>query len=625
MFEINPGARRRTLLLAVSLAALCGAAPALGQTADGGSAPEKKAESKRPKVSDAKPTSPNTTVNLLNLMVKRKLLSEDDAQLLIKQAEDEAYVSRQASKDASSKADEAAKAATAAAAAANPPGTRHVTYVPEIVKRQLREDIKKEVMAKAEKENWASPGMYPEWAQRIHFYGDFRARYQGSFFPTGNDPSLTNFNAINTGSPYDVSNVNNAFPPTYNTNQNRNQVRLRARLGMDADLTNGFAAGLRIATGESNSPVSTNQTLGGSGSNFSKYSIWLDRAFLKYQVPNQDLVASVGRFDNPFWSPTDLVWYRELGFDGFAVQAKQEVMPNISAFGVAGAFPIFNTDLNAGTNNVSSETSKFSSHDKWLFGGQGGFAMRFDPVSEFRFGVAYYDFENVQGQASDPCIVVAASDGCSSDLSRPLFAQKGNTYSALRNIASGTWNNFGQEFQYQYFGLVQKFRPVVASASLDLGEFHPFHIVLDGEFVWNSAFDRGLTAAGTGLGATALPQIPGVALNNRAGTADGSIGPFNGGDMGWMARVTVGNREIKHFADWNVHVGYKYLESDATVDAFADSDFGLGGTNLKGYFLGGNVGLSENVWASLRWMSANNIAGSPYAVDVLLVDLNAKF
>ncbi|MFH0303572.1 putative porin, partial [Bradyrhizobium sp. 31Argb] len=36
-------------------------------------------------------------------------------------------------------------------------------------------------------------------------------------------------------------------------------------------------------------------------------------------------------------------------------------------------------------------------------------------------------------------------------------------------------------------------------------------------------------------------------------------------------------------------------------------------------------GLSENVWASMRWLSANNIAGSPYAVDVLLVDLNAKF
>ena len=68
-----------------------------------------------------------------------------------------------------------------------PPGTRHVTYVPEVVKRQLREEIKQEVMAKAQKENWASPGTYPEWAQRIRFYGDARVRYQGNYFPTGND------------------------------------------------------------------------------------------------------------------------------------------------------------------------------------------------------------------------------------------------------------------------------------------------------------------------------------------------------------------------------------------------------------------------------------------------------
>jgi hypothetical protein len=138
------------------------------------------------------------------------------------------------------------------------------------------------------------------------------------------------------------------------------------------------------------------------------------------------------------------------------------------------------------------------------------------------------------------------------------------------------------------------------------------HIVLDGEYIWNSAFDRKLMNADT-------------TINNRAGTPDGSTGPYNGGNQGWLARVTVGNKDIKHRWDWNVHAGYKYLESDATVDAFVDSDFGLGGTNLKGYFVGGTVGLSETVWTGLRWMSANNIAGVPYAVDVVQVDLNARF
>ena len=143
--------------------------------------------------------------------------------------------------------------------------------------------------------------------------------------------------------------------------------------------------------------------------------------------------------------------------------------------------------------------------------------------------------------------------------------------------------------------------------------------MLDGEYVNNTAFSRSTM--------NAAAATYGVLMNNRGPSPDGgnTPGPFNGGNQGWLGRVTVGDREIKHLWDWNVHAGYKYLESDATIDAFADSDFGLGGTNLKGYFVGGNIGLGENVWASLRWMSANSIAGSPYAVDVLQVDLNAKF
>jgi hypothetical protein len=614
MFKTNPKAHRRVLPLAVSLCALLCAAPALAQgAADQGDAPVKKGESKKPAVSQAKPTAPNMAINLVNLMVKRGLLKEDEAQALIKQADDEAYVSRQVAKDATAKADEAAKAAASAASAANPPGTRHVTYVPEIVKRQLREEIKNEVMAKAQKENWASPGTYPEWAQRIHFYGDIRARYQGNFFPSGNGP-LENFNAINTGSPFlqDV-NVNPYYPPSYNTTQNRNQARLRARLGVDADLSNGFSAGLRIATGENSSPVSTNQTFGNNGGDFSKYAIWLDRAFIKYQAWDQDLALSVGRFDNPFWSSTDLVWYNEIGLDGVAIQAKHNISKDVTPFLVAGAFPIYNTDLNAGINLDTDGTGmpvKSSSQDKWLFGGQAGFETKLRSESSFRFAVAFYDFTNVQGQLSSQCLVTSASDICDTDLLRPSFAQKGNTYMQLRNIPQFAGSQALSDFQF--YGLASEYRPLVVSSRLDLGDFNPTHIVLDGEYVWNTAFDRNL-----------LNQI---AINNRGpDVASGVPGAFNGGDMGWLARVTVGDKQIKHLGDWNVHAGYKYLESDAAIDAFVDSDFGLGGTNLKGYFVGGNYGLSDNVWMTARWMSATGIAGLPYAVDVLQVDLNAKF
>ncbi|BAM92497.1 hypothetical protein S58_65240 [Bradyrhizobium oligotrophicum S58] len=615
MFETLPNARRCALLIAASVAALGCAAPAFGQATGQAAASESRGGASKPRLSDAKPTSPNATINLVHLLVKQGVLTEEQAAGLIKQADDEAYIARQAAKNASTRAEEAAKAANAAAAATEPNGTRHVTYVPEVVKRQLREDIKREVMAKAEQENWASPGKYPEWAQRIRFYGDIRLRHEGDYFPSGNGP-LQSYNAINTGSPFLEGNgtvPNPYFPPTYNTSQNRDRFRFRARLGMDADIYEGFTAGLRIATGESGSPVSTNQSLGASsnGGNFSKYSLWLDRAYLKYQAWDDGLVLSGGRFDNPFWSPTDLVWYKDLGFDGFAVQAKYRVADGFKPFAVAGAFPIYNTDLNAGLNTFDPSISapiKLRSANKWLFGGQLGFGAKVADDANLRVAVAYYDFENVQGRLSSVCQVVGTADSCDTDMLRPSFAQKGNTYMGLRSfqVISTGWAD------YQYYGLASQFRPVVATGQVDLATFHPVHVVLDGEYIWNSAFNRSAVAA--------------VAVNNFGSSpAAGAPAPYVGGSTGWLARLTVGYNEIKKLGDWNVHAGYKYLQSDATIDAFVDSDFGLGGTNLKGYFIGGNVGISDNVWASLRWMSANSIAGVPYAVDVVQVDLNARF
>src|SRR5262249_48228365 len=170
--------------------------------------------------------------------------------------------------------------------------------------------------------------------------------------------------------------------------------------------------------------------------------------------------------------------------------------------------------------------------------------------------------------------------------------------------------------EFQYFGLASPFRNVVLSSRLDLGYFDPYHVILDGEYVRNVAWNRAAVAA-----RAATNMLP-------AGSATvGDTFPhvYVGGNQGWLARVTVGQRELKQLWDWNFHVGYKWLESDAVIDAFTDSDFGLGGTNLKGYFAGFNLGLGSNVWASARWMSANQIAGAPYGVDVFQVDLNGRF
>jgi len=90
-------------------------------------------------------------------------------------------------------------------------------------------------------------------------------------------------------------------------------------------------------------------------------------------------------------------------------------------------------------------------------------------------------------------------------------------------------------------------------------------------------------------------------------------------------KLTVGHPEIKKLRDWNLSFEYKYLESDSVVDAFTDADFHLGGTNAKGYVVIGNLGLGHNLWLQPRWFSTTEVSGPPLAIDVLELDLNAKF
>jgi hypothetical protein len=74
-----------------------------------------------------------------------------------------------------------------------------------------------------------------------------------------------------------------------------------------------------------------------------------------------------------------------------------------------------------------------------------------------------------------------------------------------------------------------------------------------------------------------------------------------------------------------VFFGYKRVERDAVLDAFTDSDLHGGGTDAKGYTLGGSWGLGRNTTLTGRWLSADSISGAPLALDTLQVDLLLRF
>ncbi len=546
-----------------------------------------------PAVAPAAPTS-NVTVNLINRLVDKKVLTREEADEMIKQAEADAIAVQQSA------------AAQADIAALPPPPSEdemRVTYIPEVVKNNMRDQIKQELMAAAREEKW-SEKKYPDWTERFRPFGDIRLRFQGDYFPSGNDATgaFPNFNAINTGSPYDVSPSNPNFAPQYNVNEDRERTRLRARFGTDIMLGNGFNSGIRIATGDSNSPTSTNQTLGGSGGNFSKYAVWLDRAFLSYDAgpgDGQELTFLAGRFDNPFFS-TDMQWDNDLGFDGLAVRGKVRINDQASTFFTAGYFPVYNTDFNFASN----QPSKFPSTDKWLAGAQIGVDWKIDEDWKTKFSIAYYTYDKIQGKVSDPFVPLSANDAGNTDTTRPSFAQRGNTYIALRDIVPDSANDFGNINQYQYFGLASEFENLTLTGKLEYDGYDPVTLALVGEVTKNLAFDV-----------------------NEA-TAIGNRGPdnvYDGGDLAWYTAFQVGMPALEKFGDWQAAVGYRYVESDAVVDAFTDSDFGGGGTNVQGFTIGGSMALSPLVRIALTWLSSNEIAGPPLSSDTLQFDINAKF
>ncbi len=547
----------------------------------------------------AAPAAPSTnaTVNLIAALVRKGVLTQAEALDLIAQAERDAIAAQ-------------AQTQTPAPPPVDPSGYR-VTYIPEVVRREMRDEIQQELMAQAREENWGQVNS-PDWTSRIVPFADLRVRSENLFFDDLNDNSgaFPNFNAINRGAPFDTT--GNVFSPQYNVDQDRHRARVRARGGAEILLGNGFNSGFRIATGDSNSPTSTNQTLGAQGGNFSKFDIWLDRAFLSYDAgpgEGEELVFLAGRFDNPFLS-TEVQWDDDIGFDGLAVRGRACLREGIHLFGAAGLFPIFNTDLNFATN----QPSKFESEDKWLYGAQLGIDWKISDEWSAKFGVSYYDFNNIEGRLSSPFVPLSSSDAGDTDATRPGFAQRGNTYFPIRNIIPTAANNFGTTNQLQYYGLATPFRNVTATGQINYDGFDVYRLSGIAEVTKNVAYDQSALNAN--------------AVNNRGADPDGAgplIGDYEGGDMAWNIAMKFGKPKLETFGDWMVFAGYRHVESDSVVDGFTDSDFGGGGTNVRGFHLGGSFALSPHVRTGIRWMSSNEIAGPPLKNDTLQIDLNASF
>ncbi len=515
----------------------------------------------------------NTTNELIDTLVKEGIISEEKANALMTNAEQKADVElkRQEKKQATPEK-----------------GVVRIPYVPDFVREEIRqqvraelhEDVVADVMAQAKNERWGMPDALPGWTRRFKFKGDFRLRYQGDFFSPDNHPQgYFDWQKANEKGGLNKLYGKNKY---INTVDDVNRLRIRMRLGIDATITNNFKAGLRLATGNPNDPVSTNQTLGQYGTG---YGISIDQAYLKYDYFNLDGYPSMtlwgGRIPNP-WFSTDLVYDDDLNFEGLASQFK---------FGLDGGDDLFEQDermrslfLTLGVFPLQ-QSSRYT--DKWIIGGQFGTDIKFEDQSRFRIAVAYYDYRNVQA-------VVNSYGSRETDWSAPEFMQKGNTLAVISN-------DVGQDdTTVRLVGLASDFNILNFTTEYDYTGFAPIHLIVTADYAKNLGFDQ--------------QEVNDLAVD----TVDEQT-------TAYRAKFTLGWPIVSKFGDWQAFFGWRYIERDAVLDAFTDSDFHLGGTDAKGWVVGGKYGLTENTWMRARWLSSDEISGPLLGIDILQVDLNAKF
>ncbi|MFY7864416.1 putative porin [Roseateles sp.] len=564
-----------------------------------------------------------TTSALIDALVSQGLLSREKADALIKQAQASAQASRPASSGNTWGAPLASGAA-AGGAAAGVANTVRVPYVSETLRQQIREEIKNDVLLVAREERWADARVVPEWVRGVSVDGDVRVRWQNERFAApvyAQDPSTgaaIGVPCLNVGGNlpaecYRTQRESPAWSPDLNnTTIDRNRMTLRARLGVNAKVSDQMTAGLRLSTGTTTGPTSSSQTL---GTGFNKASLVLDRAFLRWE-PRYNMRFMAGRMSNPFYG-TDLLWPDDMGFDGVAAQGDLDIASGVFGFATLGAFPLeeFNTDK----------------RDKWLFGFQAGIDMSIGNSTQFRGALAAYQFQNVEGERATelplgPNNPRTATQSYLSSQYPTSMRQKGNTLINLCPLASegnstalAPCTNGGP-----VWGLASKFVPINVTAGVVFKQWDPMELGLTFDWVKNSAFDL-------------------ADIRKRAGTA--AVEKLAEQTTGLQLRATLGMPRLANTGDWTVFAALRKFERDSWVDGFTDTTWHLGGTSYKGFQLGGSYAFDRRSTLGFRLTSTRNLddgvripidpavpnavtgtlSSATLKIDVFQIDLNTRF
>jgi hypothetical protein len=501
----------------------------------------------------------NTVINLLQTLVDQGVISREKADQMVKSAQEKA-------------------AANAAAAAKADEGAVRVPYVPQIVKdeiaKQVAEEVKPAVVAdvvsEAKTEKWGVPGALADWLTRTRLSGSVTLREEDILFAKDNVQNYyLNYYAINQAGGIAQAGLN-AFE---NVDVDRARFRGRARLAVDSDITDSFTAGIRITTGNTSDLVSETQTLDGTA----PYAFGLDELYIRWDGRNAQkfpwLSVVGGRFVNPYDTPTDLIFHKDLTFEGLAATGRIGLGDGSAEqshlFFTAGAHPLQEVAL--------------SGEDKWLVAAQAGANLRWGEGQRLRLAAGFFDYFNVTGRLNPLGSTIY-------NFTAPLYERQGNTYFDISNSGTNTTNLLALAARYRLADLN-------ATYTLPIGP-RTFRFAVDA--VRNFGYNTAEVTANVGHYVAARTK-------------------------GYQSEVSFGDPAVLALGAWRALVGYRYLQRDAVIDAYTDSDFHFGGTDATGYYFVGDVGVARRVWVRLRYLSSNAIDGPNLGIDTVQLDLNTIF
>jgi len=375
--------------------------------------------------------------------------------------------------------------------------------------KQAREEDKQKAAAEESRRD-SIVAKLPKWLDVITPFGDLRNRVEG--FYGDNYHAQTRF-------------------------------RVRARIGLNANVTDEVSGTVRVVTGDPNDPISTNQTYGNA---FTRKPFNLDWAYLTLKPgktfglePGWGQIV-IGKFPVMLARESEMIWDDDLSPEG--ATETLNLVDQREGFLRSVRLNALQWEVNeASTNN-----------DSWIAGGQAVVDTAFGSTATWSASVgdfAYSDPNRVASTLLSPFSGSASANNCSAaqlakDPASKCYASNGSQNTSLANSNSLTLSSKDSAGNQKVTGYVNGFNLVNVGTDLNFPNPLGFGIPAGvfGEFVNNTE---------------ATGHNNGVTIGLGVGKAQ----------RDWY------HDSLKNPGDWGMSYNWEWVEQNAVNSMFSYSDF----------------------------------------------------